>query len=105
MELLAAEADGADEELTVELGSVELFAEVTLPSPVSPPVAPVAAILAIASLRLSQAIEVPALLTSGRATHCVPAAQGVVTQLPPTHCAKSIPRQPGEVAIHLEIND
>ena len=100
VEELFEDEDGIAEvvELTVGLGSRALLEleEVTLPVPVNPPVAPEAAILAMASLSVSHAIEVPALLTNGRATHCVPAAQAVVTQLPPTHCAKLVPRQPEE---------
>ncbi len=41
-----------------------------------------------ASAVVSQVIEVPAELTSGSATHCKDAAQGVTANLPPTHCAK-----------------
>lgn len=53
--------------------------------PVNPPVAPVAAMRAIASAGVVQVIEVPAELTRGRAAHAREGAQGSVTNFPPTH--------------------
>jgi len=53
--------------------------------PVRPPVAPVALILANASDLVVHAIEVPGLLTSGRAAQMVTGPHGVPTNLPPTH--------------------
>ena len=41
-----------------------------------------------ASAVVSQVIDVPAELTSGSATHCKDAAQGVSANFPPAHCAK-----------------
>ncbi len=66
---------------------------VTVPFPVSPPSAPAARILAVASLSESHAILVPGLLTRGRATHTVPLAHGVKVHLPPTHCANDVSTQ------------
>lgn len=63
------------------------------PEPVNPPVAPVAAILASASAVVVHVMEVPALLTKGKAAQVVPPAQAVVTNAPFTHCAKAPPTQ------------
>jgi len=68
----------------VEIAGAEAD-EAVDPSPVKPPVAPVAAIRASASLWVAQVIEVPALLTKGRAAHVVPPAHEVVTKAPLTH--------------------
>jgi len=69
----------------VEIAGAEEADEAVDPSPVKPPVAPVAAIRASASLWVAQVIEVPALLTKGRAAHVVPPAHEVVTKAPLTH--------------------
>lgn len=61
--------------------------EGTLPEPVSPPVAPVAAILASASDSVSQVMLVPAEFTNGNATHWSPDEQEDNANLPPEHCA------------------
>lgn len=53
-----------------------------------PPAAPAAAMRAVASLSVVHASDVPALLTRGSAKHWVVAAQPMLTNLPPTHCAK-----------------
>ena len=53
--------------------------------PVSPPVAPVAAILARASVVVSHVTDVPGLLTRGSATQVRVAAHGVTSNWPPTH--------------------
>jgi hypothetical protein len=62
--------DGALE-LAVAGAALELAGEsvdpVLLPDPVRPPVAPLASILAVASASVSQAVEIPGALTSGRA--------------------------------------
>ena len=58
------------------------------PEPSTPPVAPVAAMRASASACVVHAIDVPAEFTSGSAKHCVPPAQPVATNAPPTHWAK-----------------
>jgi len=55
------------------------------PSPVRPPVAPVAAILESASAVVVQVMEVPALLTRGRAAQTSPPAHWVTTKEPATH--------------------
>lgn len=57
--------------------------------PVSPPVAPVVAILASASASVSQVTLVPAEFTSGSATHCKPEAHEDKANFPPEHCANS----------------
>jgi hypothetical protein len=56
--------------------------------PVRPPVAPVAWMREMASDSVVQVITVPDLLTRGRAAQMVPVAQGLLTNLPPTHWAK-----------------
>lgn len=56
-----------------------------LPAPVSPPVAPVAAILASASAKVSQVMLVPAELTNGSATHCNPEEHEDRANFPPEH--------------------
>jgi hypothetical protein len=61
--------------------------------PVMPPVAPVAAMRAAASALVVQVTEVPAELTRGRAAQINELAQGVVANLPFTHCAKLEPTQ------------
>lgn len=50
--------------------------------------APGAAMRASASSSVVHASDVPALLTSGSAKHCVGAAQPMLTNLPATHIAK-----------------
>lgn len=91
-----AAGDGADSDTeAVELGvggDGELL-------PVKLASAPAACIRAIASTSVSHAIEVPGLLTSGRATQIVPDAHGVTSHFPPTHCAKSEPTHEGWVSI------
>lgn len=68
-------------------------AGVLLPEPVTPPVAPEAAIRAAASASVVHAMEVPALLTRGRAAQVSDAPQLVTTNFPPTHWAKPEPTQ------------
>lgn len=66
----------------VEADAIELESEA---DPVRPPVAPAASIRATASAWVSHAMEVPALLTSGRAAQMVPPAHCVTANFPPTH--------------------
>ena len=58
------------------------------PSTPTPPVAPATAMRTSASACVVHAIDVPAEFTSGSAKHCVPPAQPVATNAPPTHWAK-----------------
>lgn len=81
-----------EEELAAGLaagGGVELVLALLVVAPLPLPVRlaepPAACILAIASASVSQVIDVPRLLTRGRATHCVPAAHAVRANLPDTH--------------------
>jgi len=85
--LLDVEEAGAAEVATVAEAAAELEAGAAPEAelPVRPPVAPVAAIRASASAVVVQAMEVPALLTKGRAAHVVPPEQVVVTKAPLTH--------------------
>lgn len=81
------EDDGESEETeggctALDDGTVEFD-----PSPVIPPVAPVAVILLSASSCVSQLMLVPAFFTSGSAKHERPPVQGVVAHLPLTHWA------------------
>jgi len=57
------------------------------PEPVSPPVAPVAAIRASASESVVQVIDVPGELTRGSAAQVSVAPQDSSTNEPDTHCA------------------
>lgn len=59
--------------------------ELVDPSPVIPPVAPVASIRARASPSVSHVTEVPRELTRGSAKHCVPPEHSVAAHVPPTH--------------------
>lgn len=61
--------------------------------PVMPPFAPLALKRFKASCSVSQVIVVPRLLTRGRAKHWRPPLQGVKTNFPLTHWAKSLPMQ------------
>jgi hypothetical protein len=61
--------------------------------PVSPPVAPVRAILSTASCCVVHVMLVPRLFTKGRAAHTEPPAHWVVANFPPTHCANAPPTQ------------
>jgi hypothetical protein len=83
---------GAPEAAGLEAGAPEA-AEAEPLAPVMPPVAPVAAIRASASAVVVQVMEVPALLTNGRAVQVVPPAQAVVTKAPLTHWANAPPTQ------------
>lgn len=67
--------------MLVEVESVVPFA----PLPVIPPLAPVAAMRAAASASVSHVMDVPCLLTRGRAKHCDPPEQPVTDHDPPTH--------------------
>lgn len=67
--------------MLVEVESVVPFA----PLPVIPPLAPVAAMRAAASASVSHVMEVPCLLTRGRAKHCDPPEQPVTDHDPATH--------------------
>lgn len=60
---------------------------VVFPLPVVPPLTPAAENRLSASLCVSHDKLVPALFTSGSATHVVPEAHGLKTQVPKTHCA------------------
>jgi len=62
-------------------------------APVNPPVAPVACMREVASDCVVHEMVVPAWLTRGRAKHWVPAAHGVVVNLPLTHWAKLLSTQ------------
>jgi len=68
-----------------------------------PPVAPVAAMRAVASELVVQVTDVPGLLTRGRAKHDVPPAHASVENLPSTHCAKSDPTQASSPAVQGEL--
>lgn len=85
-------AEGRTEEDAGE-GAEAGEAEAAPPEPVKPPVAPVAAIRAKASAVVVQVMEVPAVLTRGRAAHIREPAQGLDTNFPPTHWAKAAPTQ------------
>jgi len=62
-----------------------------VPFPVTPPSTPAATKRASASLCVSQARLVPALLTRGSAKQDKPEEQGVSSQELPMHCAKAPP--------------
>ena len=59
--------------------------------PVTPPVAPVAAMREAASACVTHAMLVPAELTSGSAAHVRPPPHCDWTNLPPTHCTNASP--------------
>jgi len=85
LHLFAVEDEAAKEEEDDE--------EEELPLPVTPPFAPVAAILAWASASVVHVTEVPALFTKGKDLQTVPAPHGVMTNAPLTHWAKASPTQ------------
>jgi len=76
-------------------------------APVIPPCAPVAWIRAAASACVVQVMDVPGLLTRGRAAQINELLQGMVTNLPLAHCAKLesmqafCPSVHGDVAVRV----
>jgi len=102
LELASSVADEAlaDDVLTGATEFVGSDVEELLPVPASPPVAPVAAILASASASVSQVMLVPAELTSGSAKHCSPEEQEDRANFPPEHCANCPSTQAELPSVH-----
>ena len=88
VEAAAVDVETAAESVA-EVSEPALEAAAVDPSPVIPPVAPVAAIRASASAVVVQVMLVPAELTKGNAAQIVPPAHWVVSNFPPTHCANA----------------
>jgi hypothetical protein len=75
-----------------------------LSCPVRPPETPVACILASASVWESHTIDVPALLTRGRAKHEVPAEHALTCHWPLTHWANDPAMQPFSPPAEYNLN-